>query len=61
MCAEADWRRCHRGLLADALVVRGWSVAHIAPDSGLSEHALSPLATVREGRLTYPAAQLTLR
>jgi len=31
MCAEADWRRCHRRLLADALTVAGWRVRHILP------------------------------
>ena len=29
MCAEACWRRCHRALLADALVARGEPVLHI--------------------------------
>ena len=27
MCAEGDWRRCHRQLLADVLVVRGDAVS----------------------------------
>src|SRR5919197_4148962 len=31
MCAEAEWRRCHRRLIADALVVRGWRAVHIRP------------------------------
>ena len=31
MCAEGDWRRCHRRLIADALLIRGWRVAHILP------------------------------
>jgi uncharacterized protein (DUF488 family) len=38
MCAEGDWRICHRQLIADALAGRGWAVFHIAPDGGLSEH-----------------------
>ncbi|MDQ2898146.1 MAG: DUF488 domain-containing protein, partial [Actinomycetota bacterium] len=29
MCAEAQWWRCHRRLIADALVVAGWRVAHL--------------------------------
>ncbi|HEY8535316.1 MAG TPA: DUF488 domain-containing protein [Vicinamibacterales bacterium] len=29
MCAEAVWWRCHRRLIADYLIVRGWSVVHL--------------------------------
>lgn len=29
MCAEAVPWRCHRSLVADALVARGWDVTHI--------------------------------
>jgi uncharacterized protein (DUF488 family) len=32
MCAEGDWRRCHRRLISDTLVARGWRVTHIGPD-----------------------------
>jgi uncharacterized protein (DUF488 family) len=38
MCAEADWRRCHRRLIGDALTSRGWRVVHIRPDGGLEPH-----------------------
>ena len=38
MCAEGDWRRCHRRLISDALVSRGWRVIHIGPDGVLEEH-----------------------
>jgi uncharacterized protein (DUF488 family) len=38
MCAEADWRRCHRRLIADALAGRGWRVLHLRPDGGLEAH-----------------------
>jgi uncharacterized protein (DUF488 family) len=41
MCAEGGWRRCHRSLLADAMVARGWEVLHIAPGGGLEEHVLA--------------------
>jgi uncharacterized protein (DUF488 family) len=60
MCAEAPWWRCHRRLVSDALVVRGWTVCHILPGGGLAEHALPPFACVDGGRLTYPAPQLRL-
>jgi uncharacterized protein (DUF488 family) len=38
MCAEGDWRRCHRRLISDALASRGWRVIHIRPDGVLEEH-----------------------
>src|SRR3954452_24818231 len=38
MCAEGDWRRCHRRLISDALTSRGWRVIHIRPDGALEEH-----------------------
>jgi uncharacterized protein (DUF488 family) len=38
MCAEGDWRRCHRRLIADALTARGWRVTHIRPDARTEEH-----------------------
>lgn len=60
MCAEGLWWRCHRRLVADALVVRGWEVRHIAPNGTAAAHELTPFA-VREGlRLTYPPAQASL-
>jgi uncharacterized protein (DUF488 family) len=40
MCAEGDWRRCHRRLTSDALSGRGWRVLHIRPDGRLEEHEL---------------------
>jgi len=54
MCAEAVPWRCHRQLLADAFLVRGWSVRHIM-DDGCHEHSLPAFATVKEGtRIYYP-------
>jgi uncharacterized protein (DUF488 family) len=38
MCAEGDWRRCHRGLISDALDANGWRVLHILPDGRLEDH-----------------------
>jgi uncharacterized protein (DUF488 family) len=62
MCAEAPWWRCHRRLLADALLVRGHQVRHIVGRAGTDSapHELTPFAQVDAGRLTYPPAQLTL-
>jgi uncharacterized protein (DUF488 family) len=41
MCAEGEWRRCHRRLISDALSERGWRVLHIRPDGRLEEHELT--------------------
>jgi uncharacterized protein (DUF488 family) len=38
MCAEGDWRRCHRRLISDALAGRGWRVIHIGRRGVLEEH-----------------------
>jgi len=60
MCAEALWFRCHRRLVADALVGRGWRVLHIGSDGRLAEHELTPFAVVSNGELTYPPEQTSL-
>lgn len=58
MCAEAQWWRCHRRLIADALAVRGWEVFHLGLGSGPVPHELTPFAVVgADGALTYPPAQ----
>jgi uncharacterized protein (DUF488 family) len=53
MCAETLWWRCHRRLIADALVVDGFEVVHL----GLGDnrlHVLTPTARVLEnGLLVY--------
>jgi uncharacterized protein (DUF488 family) len=54
MCAEGLWWRCHRRLVADALLVHGWMVRHIGPEGRTADHALTDFAEVRGGRLTYP-------
>lgn len=38
MCAEGEWRRCHRRLISDALTSRDWRVIHIRPGGVLEEH-----------------------
>jgi uncharacterized protein (DUF488 family) len=55
LCAEADPRRCHRSLIADALVARGAAVAHIArPDAAAAPHEWTPGARAKNGRVRYP-------
>lgn len=55
MCAEGDWRRCHRRMVADAMLVRGFRVVHLRPGGGLEAHELTPFAVVAGERITYPA------
>jgi uncharacterized protein (DUF488 family) len=55
MCAEAVPWRCHRSLIADALVARGIPVEHLMSRGRRQRHTLRPLARVRGQRVTYPA------
>jgi uncharacterized protein (DUF488 family) len=58
MCAEAQWWRCHRRLIADALVVRGWRVLHLGLGREPVEHELTSFAVVGADRtITYPPVQ----
>jgi uncharacterized protein (DUF488 family) len=54
MCAEAVPWRCHRSLIADALVSRGWTVRHVLTTAEAQPHQLSPFAKIENGRLSYP-------
>ena len=55
MCAEAVPWRCHRSLIADALVVRGIPVDHIMSVTRANPHVLTPFARVHGTHITYPA------
>jgi uncharacterized protein (DUF488 family) len=54
MCAEAVPWRCHRSLIADALVSRGWNIRHIMSPEKATPHVLTSFAHFEKGRLTYP-------
>lgn len=54
MCAEAVPWRCHRSLVADALLVRGIPVKDIVGASSPRPHELTPFARVRGTLITYP-------
>ena len=54
MCAEAVPWRCHRSLIADALLVRGYSVREISRSGKAKDRKLTPWAKVRGVRVTYP-------
>jgi uncharacterized protein (DUF488 family) len=56
MCAEANWRQCHRQLLADAMTTAGWEVVHLLWSGGREPHRPMPQLRVdADGRLSYPA------
>jgi uncharacterized protein (DUF488 family) len=54
MCAEAHPSRCHRRLIADVLLARGWSPIHLFAKGRREAHTLSPHAVVDAARVSYP-------
>ncbi|MGH7233102.1 MAG: DUF488 family protein [Nitrospiraceae bacterium] len=59
MCAEAVPWRCHRALIADALVSRGWDVRHILTPTKADSHSVTSFAKIEHGRILYPAEAMT--
>ena len=58
MCAEAVWWQCHRRLIADYLLVAGWTVVHLLAAGNRQPHVLTPGAEPQpDGTIWYPAAQ----
>lgn len=55
MCAEAVPWRCHRSLIADALLVRGLLVQDILSREKARPHELTPFAVVNGSTITYPS------
>ena len=54
MCAEAVPWRCHRSLIADALVAQNEIVFEILSKTSVRPHKLTSFATVQDGQVTYP-------
>jgi len=61
MCAEAVPWRCHRSLIADALIVRGIPVEEIISKTRREAHALSSFAQVNGTLISYPALGATAK
>jgi uncharacterized protein (DUF488 family) len=55
MCAEAVPWRCHRSLIADALLVRGIEAHEITSAVRTRPHTLTSWASVNGTQVTYPA------
>jgi uncharacterized protein (DUF488 family) len=59
MCAETLWWRCHRRLIADALVARGVEVVHLIGPGQHAAHRLTGCARLApEGGLVYDRVDL---
>jgi uncharacterized protein (DUF488 family) len=56
MCAESLWWRCHRRMLADALLAAGATVAHIMDGGRLDPHRLHPAARIDGDTVIYDDA-----
>ena len=61
MCAEAVPWRCHRSLIADALLVRGIDVLEIVSATRITPLTLHPWAHVEGTSVTYPGEQQSLQ
>ena len=56
MCAEAVWWRCHRRLITDYLLTRGWDVIHLLAPGHQEPASLTPGARVeQDGTIEYAA------
>ena len=54
MCAEAVPWRCHRSLISDALMLKGWHVRDILGAAPAAEHKLTPFLVAVNNQPTYP-------
>ena len=54
MCAEAVPWRCHRSLIADALLLHGLDVRDIMGVKKESVHKRNPMARVKKKKIYYP-------
>jgi uncharacterized protein (DUF488 family) len=55
MCAEAVPWRCHRSMIADAMIEKGWEVRDIMSSKPSTAHRPTPFLRVVDGQVTYPA------
>lgn len=54
MCAESVPWRCHRSLIADALIARHIPVCHILSQSSVKPHQVTEFAHIKGREVTYP-------
>lgn len=53
LCAEADWRKCHRSPVSDYLKTRGVDVIHIVDLAKTEPHPFTSAARMVDGELNY--------
>lgn len=53
MCRERIPWRCHRKILSDLMLAKGFQVIHVIDEDWIVEHKLSKCAKIVDGRLTY--------
>ena len=58
MCAEAVPWRCHRSLIADALIKKGWLVQDIMSLTSATKHRLTQFLKIKGGLLVYPEPKI---
>jgi len=54
LCAEGNIWRCHRRLIADALLLHHWKVLHIQSRKRAAAHQRTPFAKIKKGNVFYP-------
>ncbi len=59
MCAEAVPWRCHRSLIADALVAHGVAACEVVGRDRLQAHRMTPFARIVGETVTYPPSAAT--
>lgn len=53
MCSEAVWWRCHRSMVSDYMMAKGWEIEHIFSATQLKPHPLTQPATIKNQQLYY--------
>jgi uncharacterized protein (DUF488 family) len=53
-CTEAVFWRCHRQLVSDALLARGFRIGHIFSAEKVEDHRLTKFAKTEGTHVTYP-------
>jgi len=60
MCAETVWWRCHRRIITDYLLARGFDVFHIVSSEIPEPAKITPDAVAVDSHLEYPGSQRSL-
>lgn len=61
MCAEKDWRTCHRQIIADYAIMAGFRVIHIVDEQNREDGALTKFAEARREGIVYASSRQQFR